>query len=225
MCGIVGFNWEDRQKITELANLLEHRGPEQDGYHVGGGVSLGHKRLRILDLSDRGQQPMYNEDQSVCISYNGEIYNFKDLRHDLETAGHHFVSDTDTEVLVHGYEQWGLELLQKINGQFSFCIYDKNRRKLFLARDRLGIKPLYYYAQGGEFIFGSEMKVFLKSQIERRINPGSLDQFNQFLRLLIQGIDSNDAILEAFQIDTGALNKKIRHLYRSGGVYSTIRFP
>jgi asparagine synthase (glutamine-hydrolysing) len=180
MCGIVGFNWEDEKTIKLLASLLEHRGPEQEGFHVGDSVSLGHKRLCILDLSLKGRQPLYNEDNTICIAYNGEIFNFEGLRKDLLKAGHCFVSRTDTEVLVHGYEEWGTELLKKINGQFAFCIFDKKKNLLFIARDRLGIKPLYYYCDNRKFIFGSEMKVFLKSDIKKKINQNALDFYLLF---------------------------------------------
>ena len=180
MCGIVGFNWEDEVTIKSLASLLEHRGPEQEGFHVRDGVSIGHKRLRILDLSDKGRQPIYNEDNTICISYNGEIYNFQDLRMTLEKAGHKFLSRTDTEVLVHGYEEWGMSLLDKINGQFAFCIFDKKNNIFFVARDRLGIKPLYYYQSGNKFIFGSELKIFLKSDIEKQISQEALDHYLLF---------------------------------------------
>jgi asparagine synthase (glutamine-hydrolysing) len=180
MCGIVGFNWEDEKTIKLLASLLEHRGPEQEGFHVGDGVSLGHKRLCILDLSLKGRQPIYNEDNTICITYNGEIFNFKGLREELVKAGHRFVSKTDTEVLVHGYEEWGIELLQKINGQFAFCIFDKKKNTFFLARDHLGIKPLYYYYDRKKFIFGSELKVFLKSDIKKEVNQNALDFYMLF---------------------------------------------
>jgi asparagine synthase (glutamine-hydrolysing) len=180
MCGIVGFNWEDEKRIKLLASLLNHRGPEQEGFHVGDGVSIGHKRLRILDLSEKGRQPIYNEDGTVCISYNGEIFNFESLRQTLERAGHKFVSQTDTEVLVHAYEEWGTNLLEKINGQFAFCIFDRTKNIFFIARDRLGIKPLYYYCDDKRFIFGSELKVFLKSDIKKRINETALNYYLLF---------------------------------------------
>ncbi len=180
MCGIVGFNWEDENTIKLLASLLEHRGPEQEGFHIGNSVSLGHKRLCILDLSLKGRQPLYNEDNTICITYNGEIFNFEGLREDLLKAGHRFVSRTDTEVLVHGYEEWGTELLKKINGQFAFCIFDKKKNLFFIARDRLGIKPLYYYCNDRKFIFGSELKVFLKSDLKKEINQNALDFYLLF---------------------------------------------
>ena len=191
MCGIVGFNWEEEKKIKFLASLLEHRGPEQEGFHVGDGVSIGHKRLRILDLSEKARQPIYNEDNTVCLSYNGEIYNFQDLRDKLEKASHKFVSKTDSEVLVHAYEEWGVSLLNKINGQFAFCIFDKKKNIFFIARDRLGIKPLYYYQSGKKFVFGSELKVFLESDIKKQINQVALDHY-----MLFGNTPSKQSILE-----------------------------
>jgi asparagine synthase (glutamine-hydrolysing) len=194
MCGIVGFNWEDKGKIEILASLLEHRGPEQEGFHVRDGVSIGHKRLCILDLSEKGRQPIYNEDGTICITYNGEVFNFESLRDTLEEAGHKFVSKTDTEVLIHAYEQWGTGLLEKINGQFAFCIFDKRENLFFLARDRLGIKPLYYYHNAGRFIFGSELKVLLKSDIKRQISEKALNHY-----LLFGYTPSGESILENVQ--------------------------
>ena len=180
MCGIVGFNWEDEKKIKFLASLLNHRGPEQEGFHVADGVSIGHKRLRIIDLSEKGRQPIYNEDRTICVSFNGEIFNFEGLKRELEKSGHRFESHTDTEVLVHGYEEWGTGLLDRLNGQFAFCIFDRNKNIFFIARDRLGIKPLYYYCDDGNFIFGSEMKVLLKSDIKKEINKDALDFYLLF---------------------------------------------
>ena len=191
MCGIVGFNWEDEQQVRRLADLLRHRGPEQEGFHVADGVSLGHRRLRIIDLSEHGRQPIYNEDGTVCVVFNGEIFNFQILRQELEQSGHRFVSRTDTEVLVHGYEQWGTDLLQRIRGQFAFCLLDKTRRQLLLARDPLGIKPLYYYDRQGRFMFGSELKVFLKGGIPRQISRPALDHY-----LMFGNTPSGQSILE-----------------------------
>jgi asparagine synthase (glutamine-hydrolysing) len=191
MCGIVGFNWQDENLIKSLASLLEHRGPEQDGFYIQNGASIGHKRLRIIDLSEKGRQPLFNEDRTICITYNGEIFNFPELRRTLEEAGHKFQSRTDTEVLVHGYEQWETELLEKINGQFAFCIFDNAKNIFFLARDHFGIKPLYYYCNGNKFIFGSELKVFLKSDIEKQISQKALDYY-----LLFGNTPSGQSILE-----------------------------
>ncbi len=192
MCGIVGFNWEDSGQIRSLAGLLAHRGPEQDGFLVADGVSLGHRRLRIIDLSDKASQPLYNEDGTVCVVYNGEIFNFQALRSELEHAGHRFSSKTDTEVLVHGYEQWGTGLLARLIGQFAFCLFDRTRKTLLLARDPLGIKPLYYHDDGRRFLFGSELKVFLKAGVDRRISRRALDYY-----VLFGNTPSGQSILES----------------------------
>ncbi len=191
MCGIVGFNWQDHQHIQLLASMLNHRGPEQDGYHVDDGVSIGHKRLKIIDLSEQGRQPIYNEDKTVCVTFNGEIFNFEGIKKELEKSGHIFKSHTDTEVLVHGYEQWGTGLLEKLNGQFAFCIFDRKKNQFFLARDRFGIKPLYYYNKDGKFIFGSELKVFMKSNIKKAIDKNALEYY-----LFFCNTPSEQSILE-----------------------------
>jgi asparagine synthase (glutamine-hydrolysing) len=193
MCGILGFNWEDEKKVRSLAELLNHRGPEQEGFHVKDGVSIGHKRLKIIDLSEKGRQPMYNEDGSVCVSFNGEIFNFPEIKESLEKQGHVFISHTDTEVLVHGYEQWGVDMLEHLNGQFAFCIFDKKQNFFFLARDRFGIKPLFYYCDDKRFIFGSELKVFLKSDIEKKIDQYAMDYYmlfgnTPFDRSILEGV-------------------------------------
>ena len=145
MCGICGFNWEDKELTKSMVKILEHRGPDRGGIFTDKDTSLGQRRLRIVDLSDAGNMPIPNEDGSILIIYNGEVYNFKELRTELELAGHKFRSDTDTETIIHGYEQWGKEVVKKLNGMFAFCIYDRNKNKLFLARDRMGVKPLYYF--------------------------------------------------------------------------------
>ena len=193
MCGILGFNWEDEKKVRSLAELLQHRGPEQEGFHVKDGISIGHKRLKIIDLSEKGRQPMYNEDGSVCVTFNGEIFNFPEIKESLEKQGHVFISHTDTEVLVHGYEQWGTDMLERLNGQFAFCIFDKKQKLFFLARDRFGIKPLFYYCDDKKFIFGSELKVFLRSDIEKRINQHAMDYYmlfgnTPFDRSILEGV-------------------------------------
>lgn len=180
MCGIAGFNREDAGQIASLTELLQHRGPDQFGYHTGGGVSLGHRRLSILDLSEHGRQPIYNEDKTVCVVFNGEIFNFADLKRELEQHGHTFASHTDTEVLVHGYEEWGDGLCSRLNGQFAFCIFDRRTEKLFLARDHFGIKPLYYYSGGSDFFFCSELKCFLQSGFQKTIDPFSIDHYLLF---------------------------------------------
>src|ERR1043165_4802033 len=148
MCGIAGI-WAgaDEDLIRRMTETVAHRGPDDVGIRVfagpGPAVSLGHRGLSIIDLSPAGHQPMANEDETVWIVFNGEIYNFPELRKHLLSAGHRFRSRTDTEVLIHGYEEWGMaEMLPKLNGIFAFALWDKNRQQLHLARDRYGVKPL-----------------------------------------------------------------------------------
>lgn len=175
MCGICGFNWEDKFLIRRMTDVISHRGPDKEGFFVSNGISLGNRRLSIIDLSEKGTQPIYNEDKSICITYNGEIYNFQEMKLKLEDRGHHFFSNTDTEVVVHAYEEYGFECLQKFNGMFSFALWDNKKKRLFLARDRIGIKPLYYYTNNGKFIFASEIKAILQDKsVERKINRQAL---------------------------------------------------
>jgi asparagine synthase (glutamine-hydrolysing) len=180
MCGIAGLNWQQRERIEAMTAGLSHRGPDQEGIFIGEGVSLGHKRLSILDLSEYGRQPMFSEDEQVAVVYNGEIFNFESLRRDLEACGHRFRSHSDTEVLVHGYEQWGRGILERLNGQFAFCLWDRRRRLFFLARDRFGIKPLYYWQEGNRFAFGSELKTILAAGAPRRLDSESLNHYWYF---------------------------------------------
>lgn len=179
MCGICGYyGIKDNTTIKIMTKILEHRGPDNFGYFSDGKVSLGHRRLSIIDLSEKGKQPMSNEDGTIWITYNGEIYNFQELRSELEEKGHKFNSNTDTEVIIHAYEEYGKDCLQRFNGMFAFCIYDSNKKKLFLARDRLGKKPLYYYWDGEKFIFASELKSILATEFfEKELNYTSLNYF------------------------------------------------
>lgn len=178
MCGICGFNWSEKKLIEEMAAIISHRGPDQSGSFVDNGVSLGHRRLSIIDLSDKGIQPMHNEDESIFIVYNGEIYNFKDLKGTLEKNGHSFQSDTDTEVIIHAYEEWGIDCVKRLRGMFAFAIWDSNEKQFFLARDRLGIKPLYYYYESGKFIFSSEIKsILMDKTIIKEIDPEAMYYF------------------------------------------------
>jgi asparagine synthase (glutamine-hydrolysing) len=178
MCGICGFNWSDGSLAEDMADIMTHRGPDQQGSYVDEEVSLGHSRLSIIDLSEKGRQPMENEDGSIQIVYNGEIYNFKELRDILEKQGHNFFSGTDTEVIVHAYEQWGVECVKRFRGMFAFAIWDSNKKRLFLARDRIGIKPLYYYFESEKFMFASEIKaILLNPAVKREVNHKSLYYF------------------------------------------------
>src|SRR3989338_5055070 len=179
MCGICGFNWEDKELGKLMMRSLEHRGPDGGGLYSDKNVTLGHRRLSIIDLSEAGKQPMPNEAGTMLINYNGEIYNFQELREELEKCGHQFFSDTDTEVILHGYEQWGEDVLQKLNGMFAFCIYDIPNKKMFLARDRVGVKPLYYYWDGQHFAFASEIKALLLAGMPRQVNLSALKNYVQ----------------------------------------------
>src|SRR5690242_19098340 len=161
MCGICGFNWGDERLIERMKARLVHRGPDDHGTYVAEGVSLGHRRLSIVDLSEAGRQPLSNEDGTVWITFNGEIYNQLELRSRLESKGHVFRSRTDTEAIVHAYEQYGLDFARHLTGMFALAIWDAPRRRLVLARDRLGLKPLYYTLANGRLRYASEIKALL----------------------------------------------------------------
>jgi len=165
MCGITGIINKDGTPVDEallraMNDRIAHRGPDADGFYVDGAVGLGHRRLSILDLSERGRQPMVRRDR-YWITYNGEVYNYLELRDELEALGHRFSSGTDTEVILAAYEEWGEECLARFNGMWAFAIYDSQERTVFLARDRYGIKPLYYCDEPGRILFGSEIKQLL----------------------------------------------------------------
>ena len=163
MCGIAGFisTKENKKKIIkDMTDKIIHRGPDAEGFYVDDNVALGHRRLSIIDLSS-GDQPIYNEDKSMVVIFNGEIYNFVELRDELKKKGHKFKTKADTEVLVHGYEEWKENMPKKLRGMFAFAIYDIKNKTLFLARDNFGIKPLYYYENNETFMFASEIKSFL----------------------------------------------------------------
>ncbi|KKL99959.1 hypothetical protein LCGC14_1809210 [marine sediment metagenome] len=176
MCGICGFNWDNKLKLKEMMDLLKHRGPDDEGYYTDLHASIGIRRLSIIDLIT-GHQPQHNEKEDIWIVFNGEIYNFKDLRADLESKGHTFYTKSDTEVIIHSYEEWGENCVKKLRGQFAFCIFDLNKKILFLARDHMGLKPLYYYFDGDKFIFASEIKSILAHNIEREVNMKSFSLY------------------------------------------------
>ncbi|GAK51950.1 asparagine synthase (Glutamine-hydrolyzing) [Candidatus Moduliflexus flocculans] len=183
MCGICGIaNYLETEAVEErllisMRDALTHRGPDDSGLFVDGRVGLGHRRLSIIDLST-GVQPIHNEDSSCWIVFNGEIYNYRALRKELEQAGHRFYTNTDTEIILHLYEQEGEKMLQKLNGMFAFCIWDRPQQTLFLARDRLGKKPLYYTLNSSAFLFGSELKALLRHpSVSREIDFFSLSKY------------------------------------------------
>lgn len=183
MCGFVGYvnekadNETNNAIIKAMADRIVHRGPDQDDYYVDGDVSLGFRRLSIIDL-DGGSQPIKNEDGSKVLVFNGEIYNYQPLREELIKKGHSFSTKTDSEVLLHGYEEYGKDLLNKLRGMFAFVIWDKNEKKLFGARDIFGIKPFFYYLNDGNFLFGSEIKSFLSNPLfKKELNEARIPDY------------------------------------------------
>lgn len=167
MCGIAG-QWNRNSPVNtkdfiRMRDTLAHRGPDGSGIYISANekLILGHRRLSLIDLDETGAQPMHNEDNSIQVVVNGEIYNFPEIKKQLENKGHHFYSTSDSEVIVHAYEEWGEKMLGHIKGMFAFAVWDEKNQKLFLARDRFGIKPLYYYSSEDTFIFASELKAIL----------------------------------------------------------------
>ena len=190
MCGIVGvchLNGEpvSRAVLERMTNLLRHRGPDDEGYHMEGPVGLGNRRLAIIDLTPAAHQPMGNETGTVVLVYNGELYNFQELRGELERTGHRFQSRSDTEVIVHAYEQWGEACLDRFNGHFAFAIWDSQKQRLFLARDRYGVRPLYYYGDGSKFLFASEVKAILAHpSVRQAVCYPALNEYFTFQNVL-----------------------------------------
>jgi len=180
VCGICGFNFEDKELIKEMASVMRHRGPDDSGCYVDERISLGHRRLSIIDLSEKGRQPMSNEEGSIWITYNGETYNYVELREELQRLGHRFSSSTDTEVIVHAYEEYGLDFAERLRGMFALAIWDSERKRLILARDAMGKKPLYYHFDGENLVFASEIKAILRAGVEREIDRNGLLSYLAF---------------------------------------------
>jgi len=182
MCGICGYcgknSLRDKGLIEEMTNTLVHRGPDEKGIYVDKEIALGARRLSIIDIT-KGSQPVSNEDKTIWVAFNGEIYNFQEIREELKTKGHSFVSGSDTEVIVHSYEEWGLEFVNHFRGMFAFALWDDKEKQLVLARDRIGIKPLYYtLLPDGTIIFASEIKAILKyPAVKKEIELKALDCF------------------------------------------------
>ena len=184
MCGIVGFTnnvGNADEVLGKMMVRIRHRGPDAEGRYIDGNIALGHRRLSIIDISSSGDQPIFNEDNSLVIIFNGEIYNYMEIREKLVASGHSFRTNTDTEVLIHGYEEYGVKLLEMLRGMFSFVIWDKNKKELFGARDFFGIKPLYYANMNGTLMFGSEIKSFLEHPaFVKELNTSALENYLTF---------------------------------------------
>jgi asparagine synthase (glutamine-hydrolysing) len=201
MCGIVGVCNRNGEPVNpnllkRMTDIISHRGPDGEGHLCDGPVGLGHRRLAIIDLSAHGHQPMGNENGEVVIVFNGEIYNFQKLRLELESRGHQFHSHTDTEVIVHAYEEWGDDCVARFNGMFAFAIWDRPNQRLFLARDRYGIKPLYWYFASGTLIFASEIKAILEHPgVNRKLCYPALNEYFSF-----QNIFSDLTLFEGIRL-------------------------
>lgn len=183
MCGIAGFMGQVENRADVIRNMTEvitHRGPDSDGFFTDDNISMGFRRLSIIDLG-AGHQPIYNEDKSLVLTFNGEIYNYKDLRKELIAKGHKFYTDTDSEVLVHGFEEWKEDMLPKLRGMFGFAIYNTKDHSLFIARDFFGIKPMHYTQIGNDFVYASEIKSILEyPKFEKKFNRKALDSYLSF---------------------------------------------
>lgn len=190
MCGFAGVLRTDGQSVvagtvSRMGVSISHRGPDSDGLWVDGPVGLAHRRLSIIDLTPSAHQPMASQDGDLVIIYNGEVYNFQELRVELEQAGRRFRSHSDTEVVLGAYQEWGPACLDRFNGMFAFAIWDKRKRTMFLARDRYGVKPLYYYHDGAKFVFGSEIKSILAYPgVRRAVNYAALNEYFTFQNVL-----------------------------------------
>jgi asparagine synthase (glutamine-hydrolysing) len=212
MCGIAGLVTKDNNKketIKKMSARISHRGPDGEGYFVNDDIALAHRRLSIIDLST-GNQPMFNEDKSVLTIFNGEIYNYIELKDELKKLGHKFKTKSDTEVLVHGFETWHTDLPKHLRGMFAFAIYDIKNKELFLARDNFGIKPLYYAYMNDTFMFASEIKAFLDiPEFEKKFNESILETYLEF-----SFVPTNETFFkDVYRLDAGSSllfkNKKI----------------
>jgi len=226
MCGIAGYYQlrgeakPDRDLLRRMVAIIRHRGPDEFGAYFDGKCALGQARLSIIDLST-GSQPLANEDNTVWVTFNGEIYNYVELRPQLEKLGHRFRTQSDTEVIVHAYEQWGVDCLQYFNGQFAFVIYDKKNDSLLAARDRMGIRPLFYTTHNGRFYFASEIKaIFCDENIPRKIDFTGLDEIFTWWTTA----PPRTAFENICELEAGTYLKVKNGLIRNGR-YWQMRFP
>ena len=182
MCGFAGFADflpvdRKREILKNMTDSIAHRGPDGEGFYVDETIAMGFRRLSIIDLSG-GDQPLYNEDKTVVVNLNGEIYNYQELREDLIKKGHVFTTKSDTEVIVHGYEEWGTDVVDKLRGMFGFVVWDTKKKQFFGARDPFGIKPFYYYTTPELFMYGSEIKAFLHHpDFKKELNKDALKTY------------------------------------------------
>ena len=201
MCGITGLIYTNNAPVSPVAlktmtDSIAHRGPDGEGHWIDGNVGIGHRRLAVIDLSPAGHQPMITVDNRYVLSYNGEIYNFREIRGELEAKGYWFRSQTDSEVVLNALAEWGEKALNKFNGMFAIALWDKKERTLLLARDRYGIKPLYVCQQGNTFAFGSEQKAILSvPDFIRCINKPALLEYFTF-----QNIFTDQTLIKDIQI-------------------------
>ena len=183
MCGLCGFTGsvEDRDLVLEnMTDVITHRGPDSMGYYKDDHISMGFRRLSIIDL-EQGHQPIYNEDKSLVLTFNGEIYNYQELREELIQCGHRFYTKTDSEVLIHAFEEWGEKMLDRLRGMFGFAVYNTKDGSVFIARDFFGIKPMHYTVVDGELIYGSEIKSILEHpKYHKKFNYRALDNYLSF---------------------------------------------
>jgi asparagine synthase (glutamine-hydrolysing) len=193
ICGVIEPGKDNKALVKHMTDLIEHRGPDSEGVFSVDDICFGHRRLSIIDLKT-GDQPMFNEDRSIVVIFNGEIYNFLDFKNSLEQKGHQFRTKSDTEILVHAYEEYGTSFLKDLNGIFAFALYDANKKRTLLVRDHFGIKPMHYWHRDHTFIFSSEQKaILLHPQVDRRLNKNALHvhlnlRYNQGQETLFQGI-------------------------------------
>ena len=177
MCGIAGFaGFDDDALLRRMCASLTHRGPDEDGFFTAPGVGLAMRRLSVIDLAT-GRQPITNEDRTVWVVFNGEIYNYQELTEQLQARGHTFATHSDTETIVHLYEEHGLDFVQHLRGMFGIALWDSNRRRLVLVRDRIGEKPLFYSTTHGRLLFGSEIKAILQAGGSRAVQPEAVAEF------------------------------------------------